>query len=273
MLADLNGAVAGGVEIDGSADRRFFNAVEVVRTRLGGDAVDALLLASGDRTNPNGRDVRNRFYVVRDKNTAAYSTPRPTVEDCALGDADFRCHMPIKEAQDARGGPGLLDVTINPFSDPDLTDADKIAILQASNGWYFDLLKGADVGAGKYGEKGLAKSLTVDGTVFLTTFEPRPEEGSLEIVDENVCVPEAGSGYLYVIDLFEARFVSIAIAPVIPDTPSLFFGDDGEVSLLLPPGSPPGTVDGVLDCSDGVCRTDRRLPPPYGKYWLEEDFQ
>jgi type IV pilus assembly protein PilY1 len=276
MVADLNGAVAAGVEVDGSADRRFFNAVEVVRSRLDGVAVDVLLIASGDRTNPNGRDVRNRFYVIRDKQTTAFTTRRPSPAECTAGAFDFRCQLPISEASDAMGGAGLLNVTVNPFTADDITDAQIIATLKTSNGWYIDLLRDANLAEGKFGEKGLAKSLTINGTIFLTTFVPRPEEGSVQLTDEDVCTPEAGSGYLYILDLFDARFVSIAIAPVIPDTPSTFFGEDGKISLLLPPGTPDQLVEGEvgnLDCAGGVCGTDFGLPGPYGNYWLEEDFQ
>jgi type IV pilus assembly protein PilY1 len=261
-LAELN---------DGSTvgDRRFFNAPDVVRTRFDGVSIDAVLIASGDRTNPNGRDVLNRFYVLRDKATATYSTPPPS--SCDNDSVDFRCNLPISDASDADPRKAL---TLAPLA-PDLTNDEIVSTFRGTNGWYINLLKESAPAESKYSEKGLARSVTIGGTVFLTTFTPRPEDGAV-VVRDNVCEPEAGQGYLYLIDLFSSRFVSIAIAPVIPDTPSLFYGDDGTISLLLPPGTPSREIDdadvGTLDCSGGVCRTDATLPRSYGNYWLEEDY-
>jgi type IV pilus assembly protein PilY1 len=257
-IADLNdGTVAG--------DRRFFNAPDIVRTRFNGAAVDAVLIASGDRTNPNGRDVRNRFYVIRDKASTTYTTPPPGT--CDPDTVDFRCSLPITEA-------GLRNISANPI-DSDATDDEVVTAFSSTAGWYIEFLKDSTPLEGKYGEKGLARSLTIGGTVFVTTFVPRPEEGGVS-VDEDVCTPESGAGYLYLIDLFSGRFVSIAIAPVIPDSPSVFYGEDGSISLLLPPGTPSGLVNdsdvGTLDCNGGVCRTDQVLPRSYGNYWLEEDY-
>lgn len=258
-LAALNG----GTDL---SDRRFFNAPDVVRTRFNGVSIDAVLIASGDRTNPNGRDVLNRFYVLRDQAAATYITPPPAT--CGADSVDFRCSMPITETD-------LYDVLANPIAD-DASDAAVVSTFSTTNGWFINLIKDAVPSEFQYGEKGLARSVTIGGTVFLTTFVPRPEDGGVA-VQNDVCTPTSGSGFLYLIDLFSARFVSVAIAPVIPDTPSLFYGGDGSISLLLPPGTPSRLIDnadvGTLDCKGGVCLTGETLPRSYGNYWLEEDYQ
>ncbi len=51
-LAAVNGGTA-------ATDRRFFNAPDVVRTSYAGAAFDAILIGSGDRTNPNEMDDPN----------------------------------------------------------------------------------------------------------------------------------------------------------------------------------------------------------------------
>ncbi|MCP3674132.1 MAG: hypothetical protein GY829_06635, partial [Gammaproteobacteria bacterium] len=88
-LADLNdGTVAN--------DRRFFNSPDVVRTKhkfcvevfsdthdLAGECkitsmikYYAVMIGTGDRTNPNATDVSNQFYMIRDLQLSIYTTDR-----------------------------------------------------------------------------------------------------------------------------------------------------------------------------------------------------
>ena len=78
-LIDVNGGTA-------ATDRRFFNAPDVVRTAYAGAAFDAILIGSGDRTNPNDMDnpsdandpaVDNQFYMLRDEAINPYFTAAP----------------------------------------------------------------------------------------------------------------------------------------------------------------------------------------------------
>ena len=117
------------------------------------------------------------------------------------------------------------------------------------------------------GEKSLGKTLTLDGRVFAPTFTP-----SNLIEDLDVCKPESGTGLLRVIDLYNGDSDVINYGKIIPDTPSLHF-DDGQVRLLLPPGTPEGSLDepGDLNCKGGVCTTGETLRP-YANYWFQEDY-
>lgn len=248
-LGDFNGGTT-------QSDRRFFNAPDVVRVRFDGEAVDAVVIGSGDRTNPNATDVDNSLYVVRDKGTVPYNTDVPTTSECSDPDFfDFRCGQPYSETD-------LFNITDNVLTNG--TDTEKAAAKEAlklANGWRLDLANA--------GEKSLAKTLTINGRIFATTFTP-----SNLLNDINVCEPQAGTGLLYVIDLYEGDRSTINLGGIIPDTPSVHFGDDGQIRVLLPPGTPATSVDqpGEVDCSGGVCDVNEFLRPPYGNYWFQEAY-
>ena len=249
QLASLGGGNAAN-------DRRFFNAPDVVRIRFDGNPIDAILIGSGDRTNPNATDVNNRFYMIRDLAIGAYSTPRPSTSDCADDDiADFRCFLPINNA-------GLYNITNNRLvTGTDEQRATALAALKSALGWRLDLTGD--------GEKALSKSITLNGKVFFTTFTP-----SSVLDDINVCEPVSGVGRLYVVDLYTGDRNTIALGAIIPDTPSVHFGEDGQIRLLLPPGTPQGDTDGdgEQNCEAGVCDIGVPLRAPYGDYWFEEGY-
>lgn len=250
-LARLGGAGEAG-------DRRFFSAPDVVRIRFNGNPVDAVLIGSGDRTNPNATDVNNRFYMIRDRAVGIYDTARPSAADCAGEDVvDFRCSLPVTNGS-------LFNITSNTLvTGTEMQREAALASLKAADGWYLNLTRD--------GEKVLSKSLTLNGKVYVTTFTP-----SNVLDDINVCEPVSGAGRLYVVDLFTGGRNVIPLGPIIPDTPSIHFGEDGQIRLLLPPGAPPGDIDGDGDggddCEGGVCDIDTELRAPYGDYWFEEEY-
>ncbi|MEH6568607.1 MAG: hypothetical protein V7709_06000, partial [Halioglobus sp.] len=90
----------------------------------------------------------------------------------------------------------------------------------------------------------------------------------------NLCEPAPGTGRLYVVNLQDAtaikdfdndldveRYAEISI--LIPDTPSPHVDPDGDIRLLLPPGST--EIDNPYDSGSS-------LPTPYGSYWYQEDY-
>jgi type IV pilus assembly protein PilY1 len=257
-VADLNGGTV-------ATDRRIFNAVDVVSTRYKGLPFDALLFGSGDRTNPNGTDVDNRFYMLRDEKVSPYTSAAPTTADCGLPDPvdDFRCILPITDI--GTGSLPQIEGTLYDATDNLIqvgtTDqkVDAAIALAASNGWFIDLEAN--------GEKALARSLTIQGEVFFTTFSPAANES-------NACGPSPGIGLLYAVDLQTAAAIknfdndidverSGEIGDLIPDTPSPHIDPDGDIRLLLPPGST--DIDNPFDSGSS-------LPTPYGSYWYQEDY-
>ena len=240
-----------------ATDRRIFNGPDVVRIRQDGKAVDAIIIGTGDRTNPNATDVDNRVYLIRDRATAPYATVRPTSGECATpGVVDFRCSLPLTDSD-------LYDISDNIIITG--TDDEKAVALEAlrtADGWRFDL-----TGAG---EKSLARTLTINGRAFVPTFTP-----SNLLSDINTCEPQSGTGQMYIMDIYSGDRSVIPLGPIIPDTPSLHFSEDGTIRILLPPGAPASDIDqpGEINCEGGVCNVGESLRPPYGNYWFQEDYQ
>lgn len=242
-------------------DRRFFNAPDVVRTTIDGHAVEAIMIGSGDRTNPaeiddvsdvNNPAVDDQFYMIRDKQVNPYFTAK-NASRCSTEPAhDFRCSLPLTTSS-------LYNVTNNHLQDG--TTAQKLAAklaLSAASGWLMDLVAN--------GEKALAESLTIDGKVYFTTFSP-----DVQVI--NICEPAPGTGRLYNVSLQGATAVRdfdgdgdydrfMMVGGLIPDTPSVHFGEDGAIRLLLPPGGGPGS-----NVAGNPLKTDATIPAPYGSYW------
>lgn len=248
-LARLNGGTP-------ATDRRFFNAPDVVRARYNGNPADVVVIGSGDRANPNATDVDNRIYMVTDVQIAPYTTSAPTQPRCGGGDfRDNRCLLPLTDNS-------LFDITDNIIVRGNGTEMSAaIAGLRAANGWRLDLPGD--------GEKALAKSVTLGGKVFMPSFTP-----SSVLDDVNVCEPLSGVGRLYSVDMFNGDREVIPLGPIIPDTPSVHFGEDGQVRLLLPPGTPRGDTDGDgnNDCEGGVCDIGMSFRAPYPNYWFQEQY-
>ncbi|MBT6272674.1 MAG: hypothetical protein HOI95_00900 [Chromatiales bacterium] len=126
-------------------DRRFFNAPDVAQSRDTVGPFDGVLIGSGDREDPNGSDVRNSFYLLKDRAVKSGIPPSSMVVEANLADLTSNCLQ-----TNSCGTP------------PDLT-----------SGWRLDLAS--------IGEKNLAPSLTAGGTVFFTTFEPATASGTCSL--------------------------------------------------------------------------------------------
>ena len=274
QLADVNlGTTA--------TDRRFFSAPDVVRTKQKvctefyldeeGDETDvckilstinydAVVIGTGDRTNPNATDVTNQMYMFRDEHIAVYDDDPMTPTECSTAASDpdiamdFRCNLPFAPSD-------LYDATANLVQTGDATQqATAETGLEDNHGWLITLSNS--------GEKSLARTLTLYGSVFFTTFTP--SNGLI-----TSCQPEAGTGRLYQVDLQNASAKrdfnndgtldrSTNLGSLIPDTPSPHFGSDKKIRLLFPSGG------GML--SGNPLDTGAQLPQPYGIYWYREEM-
>ncbi|MEZ5542044.1 MAG: PilC/PilY family type IV pilus protein [Pseudomonadota bacterium] len=142
----------------------------------------------------NGSDEHRRFYVKPDVslikiNGVAYYA-------VAIG-SGYRAH-PLNTATQDRFHmlffPDVYTPPANynsPLDEDDLLDvtSDLTPDLSSSHGWRIDL---------DAGEKVLANSLTVDGTVYFTTYKPDANVA-------NSCAPSQGVGRLYIINAYDAR--------------------------------------------------------------------
>lgn len=249
--AELNG----GTTVD---DRRFFSAIDIVRIRLDDRAVDALLIGSGDRSNPLALDVDNAFYLLRDEQTGPYTTDAPTTSECDPDSPDavddFRCKLPLRTGD-------LYDITTDPLhSGTELQRANAATALNIAGGWVFRLTGN--------GEKSLSKSVTLDGTVYFTTFTPAGI-----VTNINTCEPRSGEGKLYAIDLYDGEADIVPMGPIIPETPTPWFpppdptNPDPKWEFIQPQGAPP-----TDDCADGACAGGDTVSEPYGNYWYREEY-
>lgn len=267
-LADLgDGTVAG--------DRRFMQKPDIVRITLNGTPVDALLLGSGDRTNPLAKDVDNFFYMLRDTQTTAYREDAPTTAECNPSDPnnlplDKRCFLPITHNS-------LYDITDDPLNvgSQSQKDAAKQA-LAASAGWKLEM-RGL-------GEKVSAESTTLFGTTIFDTFTP-----DNLVTNINVCEPTLGQSARYFVDIFDggdffddendtrddARSSTLLPPGELSGGTSIYVPcPDCGVTILTPPGTPPSDPNepGSGSCRDGFCDGFERFPAPYGNFWYSEEY-
>ncbi|MAT91085.1 MAG: hypothetical protein CME59_00640 [Halioglobus sp.] len=256
-------AVLGGNATDN--DRRFFYKPEIaLLTLANGESVDAVMLGSGDRTNPLATDVDNFFYLLRDPQTTLYTDDAPTAAECDDSDPDNypldnRCFLPISHA-------ALFDVPDNRLlngADED-DKADAVAELLAAPGWKYALTLS--------GEKVTTSGSVLAGELDFATFSPV----SLA-ADINTCTPASGTGLRYYLDIFFDPGTPDDPPPDplppgdIPDDTSLYVTEEGQVYNPESPKTPPDPNDPDDDDS-GFKERDAALPPPYGNYWYSEEY-
>jgi type IV pilus assembly protein PilY1 len=174
-----------------SNDRRFFSEPDIVRAYItetidtgknddDGKAIivqqdipyDAILIGSGDKTNPLNTNNDDAFFMIKDVNIRSRqftsSTMPSTPSSIKIND--------------------LADYTDNPFGDVLTTQEREALALQVSlkSGWFIDL--------NLPGEKSTASSITINNQVNFTTYTPPSEVGG-------VCEVINGQGWLYRVDL------------------------------------------------------------------------
>lgn len=155
-------------------DRRFFYAPDYVQAKdpTSANAFDAIVIGSGDRTEPLAIDTADYMFMLKatgtdllTHNVITYAPTTKTFADLATVDCI--------QTGTCGGTP------------PDL-----------SNGWKFILdcpLTDNGGSATRCGEKNLSSSFTIGGEIFMTSYIPAGGLGS--------CAPSEGSGLIYRIDL------------------------------------------------------------------------
>lgn len=187
-LANLGGTT-------NATDRRFFYEPSIVRTFIAEtietevidkDGItstmtvhqekpyDAILIGSGDRSNPLGTDTSDSFFMIKDEHiktqTFAVDTTPPTP-------------VVIEKSN-------LYDFTGDPFAQTLTTQERKTLELavSAKSGWFIDFTQS--------GEKSTSAGIAINGIAYFTSFTP--PEFAAELVD---CKPPTGKGWLYAVDL------------------------------------------------------------------------
>jgi type IV pilus assembly protein PilY1 len=127
-------AFSGGVVADvtqGSDFRRFFNAPQIGYYSKGGYKFLAILIGSGNRTDPLDGSVTDRFYMIKDMNVWAVPASYTTITESNMIDA----------TNSALANSQVLDIT--------------------NGGWYLDFSST---------EKSYSKAILYDYAIIFTTF-------------------------------------------------------------------------------------------------------
>ncbi len=177
-----------------STDRRFFDEPSIVRTFItetiesqitdaDGDTstvtvhqeipYDAVLLGSGNRSNPLGAATDDVFFMIKDKyiTTQTFTSSSTPPIPSAITKSD------------------LYDFTDDPFGT--VSDEGRQALsvnVSKKSGWFFDLEQD--------GEKSTSSAIVINNTVYFTTFTPP------NLAQEQIsCELPNGQGWLYGVDL------------------------------------------------------------------------
>ena len=182
-----------GIDAKIEDDRRFFNEPSIVRAYItetidsgkkysDGKAIivqqdipyDAVLIGSGDKSNPIGTNTDDVFFMIKDINIKTHQFTGSSVPAIPA---------PIKIGD-------LADYTQNPFG-AELTSQEKETLSLAvslKSGWLIELEQ--------LGEKSTASALVINNVVYFTTYTPP----SLSANSETCDLPN-GQGWLYAVDL------------------------------------------------------------------------
>uniref|UniRef100_Q0HS89 Type IV pilin biogenesis protein, putative n=1 Tax=Shewanella sp. (strain MR-7) TaxID=60481 RepID=Q0HS89_SHESR len=231
-------ASAGGA-YDTSDDRRFFyeptvaqtyftDTTEVMVTDADGNTekvisyqnvpYDAVTLGSGNRADPLGTSVNDKFFVIQDRNVATQT----------FGSATGQTAVPDPIIYPDN----LYDVTQAAPS----TESEKIAF-SAKRGWYYSFPG--------LGEKSLSPSVIIKGKVYFTSFTPTgpaPDPESCSV---------ASVGKLYTLDLhtglrFSQNYYIDICDNCIPQPPKI-------ITPPIDPEHPEVIPDPVLIIGAGTC--------------------
>ena len=178
-------------------DRRFFYEPSIVRTFISETVettiidedgatkaisvhqeipYDAILIGSGDRSNPLGQDTKDSVFMIKDKyiKTQNFSASTSPATPNIIVEAD------------------LYNYTNDPFKSMATMTSQALDTLQhnvsAKSGWYINLQQS--------GEKSSAEALAINGVAYFTTYTPPVFAAELE-----GCKPPTGIGSLLAIDL------------------------------------------------------------------------
>lgn len=197
-------------DLGSDVDRRFFYKPVVARTMFSkvtitDDGVvtrldtpyDAIVIGSGNRSNPNGGGTADELFMIRDENTVTKlfeSAPEVITPSMLMG------------MNNDKFGSALDNVTEFVKLEDELAN-DFV-------GWRYKLATG---------EKSLAAATVVGGVAYFTSFTP-----TLDSSIKNQCSLSGGGGSLYAFHLHYGTKVyndlKFATSTEVPDTPQLYFG-------------------------------------------------
>ncbi len=244
VIAKLGGTTA-------ETRRRFFYAPDASWSTVK-DGVINIAIGSGYRAHPNNTTIEDRFYLLKDGNTS----------------------VPLASTTDIITESDLYDATSNDLgSSVTATKETALTEFNGKKGWYiqlYDTTAPITPTPSFVGEKVLAKSSTVSGKIFFSTFTPITSSASATIS----CSPNQGVGRMYILNIEDATPVvdfdqttdglersKVKTTPGIPSEMVILMveNDDGSVT--------PNLVDGLevlneqIDIDLSIKKT----------YWMREE--
>ncbi|MCP4275819.1 MAG: hypothetical protein GY779_05640 [Gammaproteobacteria bacterium] len=236
IVADVNGGGAGGYQ-------RFFNTPAVGYFNKGGVQYLAILIGSGNRTDPFSATVTDRFYMIKD--FAVWQAPTGGTYTTVKGWASSN--------SSPAGDGDLYNATTNY-----LTNATGTGYLASTKGWFMDFAST---------EKSFSKAVLYDYTVLFSTYSQNPTP------DTDKCVAKGASGFAfgYAVNMVDAsatyagmggdfnvleasdRSKSLSVKGI-PSSPLLLFPGEGEDGAKM--GS---KVYGKFDLKDDPIEWDDKF--------------
>lgn len=190
-------------------DRRFFYKPAIARTIFSKvtqkegvtsrveTPYDAIVIGSGNRTNPVNSTTADELFMIRDENTLTKSFKNNAPKTILFTD--------LMSMNEDKFGNALSNVSEFINLEVELTNTFK--------GWHYSLSPG---------EKSLAAATVVGGVAYFTSFSPASDAGL------NQCSLTGGGGSLYAFHLHYGTKVydelKFATSYEVPDTPQLYFG-------------------------------------------------
>ena len=177
---------------------------------------DAVLIGSGDRTDPLNLKVADKLYMIRDVNTVTRSFEEDEIPDL-IWQSD------------------LMNVNSDPFAK--VTDSledfvELEADLAEKDGWFYNL---------GWGEKATSKATVLGGVAYFTTYKPDTSSSS-----DSQCSIAEGQGYLYAFHLHYGTkvydWLRTPTAGDLPDTPTMYV-EDGDVYIFPLPNKDPNCTE------------------------------
>lgn len=226
-------------------ERRFFNQIDVVRTRKpgGNTNVDALLVGSGNIANPKEDTAagQNAFFMIYDGQT------QPLAHGVTARTIIKLEHLYPVPAADNNANAALV----------------KADLVSSSKGWYLGM---------RADEKIVSAATTINGNTYFTSIIASPN------ITGCVAPSPLPSSYLYAVNMHTARGFYFGDAIGVNDPPAQryksigdgklafqqldpFVATDGDVTMILPGGD-----EEDLKGSDGE---DKKLQGA-GSYWRTE---
>jgi type IV pilus assembly protein PilY1 len=165
---------------DAEPDRRFFHRPDAVPTTDDIGDFDGIMIGTGNRPDPQQNSFNDRFFMMKDRNTATGTPPTSIVTAVLLEDVTTTTATQLSGDCEDPDSPVPAACT-------------SLANLQ-QYGWYIDLVIGQDRTPPISGEKMLSTSLTYKGVIFFTTYLPN---SGVQLS----CGPSEGEAYTYVINM------------------------------------------------------------------------